>query len=119
MLLCSKEAFARCPTAHLCGRREDSTFTEGSECDKFNQLVEMEQSAQTNADRIRAMSDKDLAEFINFGAPCNRCVFEGACVNPYDPGRCIAGVMQWLRQPVQLMLTIGDDSKKHSGLLED
>lgn len=40
MLRCSKEAFALCPTAHLCGDREESTFKEGSDCDKFNQAVE-------------------------------------------------------------------------------
>lgn len=55
MLKCSKEAFARCPTSHLCGAREESTFMEGSECDKFNQ--EVARQPQTNADRIRASSD--------------------------------------------------------------
>ena len=39
MLRCSKEAFAACPDSTLCGSREDATYTEGSDCDKFNQEI--------------------------------------------------------------------------------
>lgn len=62
MLRCSKEAFARCPTRHLCGSREEATFMEGSDCDKFNQAVECQPN--TNADWIRAMSDEELANVM-------------------------------------------------------
>ena len=62
MLRCSPEAFAKCPTRHICGKIEDATFTEGSECDLFNQSVK--NMPITNADRIRAMSDGELEVFL-------------------------------------------------------
>ena len=62
MLRCSPEAFAKCPTRHICGKIEDATFTEGSECDLFNQSVM--NKPMTNADRIRAMSDGELEVFL-------------------------------------------------------
>lgn len=62
MLRCSPEAFAKCPTRHICGKIEDATFTEGSECDLFNQSVM--NMPITNADRIRAMSDGELEVFL-------------------------------------------------------
>ena len=49
MLRCSAEAFARCPTRHLCGQREDATYAEGSECDLFNRQVE--ERPVTNGDK--------------------------------------------------------------------
>lgn len=62
MLRCSPEAFVKCPTRHICGKIEDATFTEGSECDLFNQSVM--NMPITNADRIRAMSDGELEVFL-------------------------------------------------------
>ena len=40
MIRCSPEAFAKCPTRALCGDILEAVFTEGSECDQFNQMVE-------------------------------------------------------------------------------
>ena len=40
MLKCSPEAFAKCPTHQYCGNSAaDCDFTEGSDCDKFNQKI--------------------------------------------------------------------------------
>ena len=40
MLKCSPEAFAKCPTHQYCGNSAvDCDFTEGSDCDKFNQQI--------------------------------------------------------------------------------
>lgn len=59
---------------------------------------------QTNADRIRAMSDEDLAEFLNeivvnhhikIADECRRCPLFGA--KPCDT----EGLMDWLQQPVK------------------
>lgn len=36
MMRCSEEAFAKCPTSHLCGSLTDATFMEDSECAAFN-----------------------------------------------------------------------------------
>lgn len=43
-------------------------------CDECSSDYDMyERKIVTNADRIRAMDDEELAEFINFGAPdCSR-----------------------------------------------
>ena len=61
MLRCSPEAFAKCPTRHICGSIQEATFTEGSECDLFNQSVAA--MPMSNGDWIRAMSDEELAHF--------------------------------------------------------
>jgi len=57
---CDPRAMARCPHKRVCG--DNPYFLDGSDCDKFNQSVL--KSEPTNADRIRAMSDEELAEFI-------------------------------------------------------
>lgn len=54
----------------------------------------------TNADRIRAMSDEELAEFLSrgFKEPCDCCqlaVFEGACTETL----CDDAIIKWLQQP--------------------
>lgn len=56
----------------------------------------------TNADRIRAMSDEELAEFLSSGLkePCDCCqlaVFDGACTETL----CEDAMMKWLQQPVE------------------
>lgn len=61
MLRCSPEAFAKCPTRHICGNPQEATFMEGSECDQFNQSVM--DKPMTNGDRIRAMNDEEFAHF--------------------------------------------------------
>ena len=47
---------------------------------------------QTNADRIRAMRDDELKEFICSILQCKFCKFEGF-------GGC--GLLEWLQQPAQ------------------
>ena len=54
----------------------------------------------TNADRIRAMSDEELAVFLSMGLnePCDYCqlaVFEGACTETL----CDDAMMKWLQEP--------------------
>ena len=56
----------------------------------------------TNADRIRAMSDEELAKFLSndLKEPCDCCqlaVFEGACTETL----CDDAMMKWLQQPVE------------------
>lgn len=97
MLRCSPEAFAKCPTRHICGNPQEATFMEGSECDRFNQSV-MDKPV-TNADRIRAMSDEELVEFINHFNVCdNRSGDE--CRRTYI-ANCAACVLDWLQQPAK------------------
>ena len=47
---------------------------------------------QTNADRIRAMSDEELKEFICSILQCEFCKFEGW-------GGC--ELLEWLKQPAE------------------
>ena len=56
---------------------------------------------QTNADRIRAMSDEELAEFITVAKErCDYCQLaytEGACTETL----CEDAMLKWLKQPVK------------------
>ena len=56
----------------------------------------------SNADRIRAMSDEELAVFLSrdLKEPCDYCqlaVFEGACTEKL----CDDAMMKWLQQPAK------------------
>lgn len=99
MKKCDPKAFAKCPTHHLCGTPEDSTFADGSECDKFNQQILHQH--MTNADRIRAMSDEELAMLLNRIVVSHHLRNEGHCkdcpihaAKPCDT----EGILKWLQQ---------------------
>ena len=61
----------------------------------------------TNADRIRSMSDKELAEYIfdlgNGSEYCyGHCAYQDDCATKgLDHDTCIKGVIDWLKQPVK------------------
>lgn len=65
----------------------------------------------TNADRIRAMSDEELADFLEKINPinCDCCVYMRPCRLEYDEEtvnyaekyNCKDGFMQWLQQPAE------------------
>lgn len=97
MQQCSEKAYALCPTRHLCGSRECATFADHSECAAFNKSVD--DKPMTNADRIRAMSDEELVDFLNNFNVCDtrsneKCRF----VFLADCWEC---VLDWLRQPAE------------------
>lgn len=99
MQRCSQKAFAMCPTRNLCGAIEDATFTDDSECAAFNRSVD--DKPMTNADRVRSMSDEELAKFINDSIACDHCIHDGHC-NEFDNyQKCLEGVLNWLRLPVE------------------
>lgn len=52
---------------------------------------------QTNGDRIRAMTDEELADFIASGIPSAVC--KGTCVDDSDP--CELCVLDWLKQKAE------------------
>lgn len=63
IMKCDARAFARCPYKKQCSDSpEHTSFYEGTECDYFNQQVI--HAPLTNADRIRAMSDEELLDFM-------------------------------------------------------
>lgn len=61
----------------------------------------LESYTMTNGDRIRAMSDEELAEFLNrVKQPCDNCqlaVVEGACTETL----CDDAMENWLKQPIR------------------
>ena len=62
-------------------------------CDNGSEFVKM-----TNADRIRAMSDEELAEFIENKKPCEVCSCgkDGICYCGYGE-TCHNGILKWLK----------------------
>lgn len=94
MMQCSEKAYAMCPTRALCGSRSEATFKENSECDTFNRSVE--DLPMTNADRIRAMSDVELAVFLSD---------DDRVCPPKHPNchkyvnNCAGCYLEWLQQP--------------------
>ena len=59
---------------------------------------------QTNADKIRAMTDEELATFINRIVVCHHLRNEGHCEKcPIHPAKSCdtEGIMKWLQQPAE------------------
>ena len=55
----------------------------------------------TNADRIRAMSDKELAELMRSMMDCDSCgnMFSFKCDGSYE--HCSSVCLKWLQQPAE------------------
>ena len=58
-------------------------------------------SRQTNADRIRNMSDEELAEWINTKSTCEQCAYEpeNLCIKPRTT--CTNGILKWLQSEAE------------------
>lgn len=101
MLKCDPRAFTRCPHRKGCSDSpEHTSFYEGTECDYFNQQVI--HAPLTNADRIRAMSDEELSEWLCKALDCDFCKaylqnmsIYSCCENQ------VKGVFEWLRKPAE------------------
>lgn len=103
MMKCDPRAFARCPYSKECSDSpEHTSFYKGTECDYFNQQVI--HAPLTNADRIRAMSDEELSEFISrieigdFGQQVYGKTFCDMCKGQYECDDCR---LWWLQQPCE------------------
>ena len=104
MKRCDPRAYARCPDRERCGLNINAYFAEGSECDKFNQKIL--EAPMTNADRIRALSDEELAEWIYNGVssdPCDYCEHNnGYCDGVPCKGKAHAEIIaERLQQPAE------------------
>lgn len=58
----------------------------------------------SNADKIRAMSDKELAEFLEDWDFCYGYCPQGITNSPYNPDcshNCEEQLLSWLRQPAE------------------
>ena len=81
----------------------------GGVCPLTNTAQPITEYKMTNADRIRAMSDEELAEFLTHINPtnCKDCAFShGWCCQPdrddySDFEKCKEGRKRWLQQPAE------------------
>lgn len=97
MRQCSEKAYAECKSPMRCKSREVAFYLPGSQCDDFNREKEKK---PTNRDALRAMKDKELAEYLCGRIDCD----PGAC-----PGYLLCrphigkgnGILKWLQQPVE------------------
>ena len=73
----------------------DTTFQGGDKVAFVPVVVNAKQHPQTNADRIRAMTDEELARFITKEDLC-----ELTCGSPIPcDGRCESMMLAWLKSP--------------------
>lgn len=58
----------------------------------------------TNADRIRAMSDEELADFLSNWGGCNKCKFRDNCTSSIGSVSIICKEihLEWLKQPAEV-----------------
>lgn len=61
-----------------------------------------EQKVKTNADRIRAMTDEELAKTFESASYCDICHVRAACLSDVDANKsCYERFLEWLRSPVE------------------
>ena len=63
----------------------------------IDEIIDGTEKPQTNADRIRAMSDEELAELVGKYVYCGLCPLQHRCI----AGECNKVVMDWLKQPAE------------------
>ena len=60
---------------------------------------------KTNADRIRSMSDEELAIHLNIGWECSTCKEQIWIDNKFSLGdcdmNCVGHCLEWLKQPAE------------------
>jgi hypothetical protein len=93
---------------HHCGATFARSFPSMKEADAaWNRRAGNDTNVPTNADRIRSMSDEELAEYIfdlgNGSEYCyGHCAYQDDCATKgLDHDTCIKGVIDWLKQPVK------------------
>lgn len=91
---CDPRAFARCPYHKTCVSPEQADFMDGSDCDLFNKRIL--ENPITVADKIRGMSDVELANFL-FTAT-RACADKDCTSCPIGETNCIV-MLYWLRKP--------------------
>lgn len=79
MMRCSPEAFAKCPTSHLCGSLAESTFADDSECAAFNKKIEGSHNP--------CIARNDLIKLLNGYLPCEGPDSPDGCRRRYQ-GNC-------------------------------
>lgn len=76
-----------------CNCRHNSNSRDNEPCCRCD-------SKHTNADRIRNMSDEELAEWINTKDACGQCAYELESLCMEEP--CTNGILKWLQSEVKV-----------------
>ena len=64
---------------------------------------EVSNPVKTNADRIKAMSDEELAGRLVFMSTiCEFCVKRKNCEDVPGYKYCMEGILEWLKQPAEV-----------------
>ena len=65
---------------------------------EHDELVQGEEKKPTNGDRIRAMSDEELAKLAGKKFSCNGCIADGDCTYQYGNAEtCEEAFLKWLK----------------------
>lgn len=102
VLDCSNRAMARCSRGKLCARYDSGHFVKGSKCYQFNQDVEKIPFNQ--ADRIRAMSDEELAKFLiksQYAQVSEAMAIVGLKIDPEPSYKAYEETLALLQQPAK------------------
>lgn len=69
--------------------------------DKYEKATGKKFGAKTNAQKIRAMSDKELAELMRSMMDCDSCgkMFSFKCDGSYE--HCSSVCLEWLQKPAE------------------
>ena len=73
----------------------------GHEYCNLTDCPEYEATPMTNADRIRAMTDEELAAVMVKGDLHFCTIAETDCIYGWHTPNCIAHALKWLQQPVK------------------
>lgn len=86
-------------TCNICKYAGRPTYKSPcSECKEFSKYEY--ENKKTNADRIRSMSDEELAAWIaSMTTVCECCAEINECESPKCFNKCLHGVEDWLQQP--------------------
>lgn len=79
---------------HTCNCQHNSNSRDSEPCCRCD-------SRQTNADRIRNMSDEELAEFLAYNAYCEECYVEKDDSCCYPDGTCKQKHLEWLQSEAE------------------
>ena len=70
-------------------------------CPLSNMATPITEYKMTNADRIRAMSDEELAKFLEDGFHCHRCSEWEMGEKGICDLKCEKHCLEWLKEPVE------------------